>query len=97
MLCYASFKGDVNPKYGSFRWHKLEDALKETGIIIAGDSHDALVDAKSTRDLLQWIADQQTTWEVALQMAVDIISLDGPIPDELFESLSKITYRKKGE
>jgi DNA polymerase-3 subunit epsilon len=98
MLCYASLIGEIKPEYGSFRWWKLEEAVQVAGIHYEGEAHDARSDVVATWNLLQWIANQKTTWEVALDMAEHVVDkLDADVPglQEVFHNaLAKITYRK---
>ena len=110
MLCYAAFKGEINPRFGTFRWHKLGDALSHIGVEF--NAHDALADAQATLTLLEYIANQNTTWEDALNLALEQLSVsdsadmvaeegdDGHIQSNtddivaLNEAIAKITYRK---
>jgi len=87
MLCYAAFVGEIKPEYGTFRWWKLEEALIMCGLSYEGEAHDARSDVIATWNLLQWIANQLTTWEVALNAVVSS-------GREFEEALARITYRR---
>lgn len=71
MYCYAAFHGEVNPATGTFKWQKLEEAMKQCNIEWGwGVAHNALSDARATLALLWHISEQKTTWEVALDVAL---------------------------
>lgn len=90
MLCYAAFAGVVNPKYGTFKWYKLGEAMAQSGLQFEGEAHNALTDAYATLALLRYIADQKTTWELALRVA-DKHLIDDP---EYAEAVVAVTYMR---
>jgi len=90
MLCYAAFRGDISPAYGTFKWHKLGEALMQCNLIFDGVAHNALTDAHATLALLRYIADQKTTWEAA----IDIIYGYCAWTDRFDDAVSKITYAR---
>lgn len=58
MYAYAAFYGEIHPKYGTFKWQKLGDALKQCSIEWGSTMHDALTDARATLALLWYISEQ---------------------------------------
>lgn len=62
MLCamelYAQFHGDWNSYRRSYRWQKLDVAVKALGISRNGYAHDALSDAQATLAVLWAMANQ---------------------------------------
>lgn len=97
MYCYAAFYGEINPRYGTFKWQSLTDALNQCGLPFTGQAHDALSDAKTTLQLMRYIADQKTTWEDALDVASKMLQPGYDNYDwqeEFVAAVSKITYRK---
>lgn len=97
MFCYGAYKGTVNPKYGTFLWHKLESAVADCNLVWEGEMHNALADAEMTLKLLQYMANQPTSWELALDVAcTHIIGGEFIGSSTIFEELlSRITYRRK--
>jgi len=90
MYAYAAYHGEIHSSQGTFKWQKLADALQQCGLTVEGQVHDALVDAKATLQLVRYMADQYTTWEVALRTACDIIDFE----PSFNEQVAKVTYRK---
>lgn len=93
MFCYAAFVGEINPAFGTFKWHKLEDALKATGMKYGGSLHDAVVDAGATLNLLTWIASRPTSWETAIELVRGHIN-DPEISLAFEDQLQAISYGK---
>lgn len=92
MLCYAAFRGEISPAHGTFRWHKLSDALSHVGIEMDGDFHNALTDAYATLNLLSYMSGHLTSWEHALNAAdAALVGIDRDLYDQ---AVSKITYRR---
>lgn len=98
MLCYAAFRGDINPAYGTFKWHKLGEALAQCNLTFDGVAHNALTDVRATLDLLRYIAGQETTWEIALDTADTLCSRFGESgSDEVVaynRACNGVTYRR---
>lgn len=90
MLCYAAFKGVVNPTFGTFKWWKLGEALAQCNLPFEGNAHDALIDAQATLALLRYIADQKATWEVA----IDAAYMPGTWTQEFDDAVAKVTYAR---
>lgn len=57
MSAYSEHVGEVNPKTGAFRWHKLTDAATRCGVQSDG-AHRALADCFMTLGVLQHMAGQ---------------------------------------
>ena len=55
MLQFAEFRGEVNPRFGSFRWHKLTVAADHIGYTWEGTAHRALADTLATRAVWSWL------------------------------------------
>ena len=55
MKLYAQYHGDWNPRHRSYRWQSLESAARRFGIDASG-AHDALADARITRQVLLALA-----------------------------------------
>lgn len=49
MLRYAEWKGEWNPRYGNYRWHKLEVAARTMGFQATANWHRALADTMACR------------------------------------------------
>ena len=64
MQIYSKFRGEWNDYYQNYRWHKLEAACNQCGIIIDVDLHDAMSDVIMTERLLKYIAEQKLSMEV---------------------------------
>ena len=94
MPCYAAFEGTINPKYGTFQWHKLEEAIQACNLTYNGGAHDASHDCIATWNLLQFIANQSTTWEVAIDELLAEVGAECGVPTSILETVAKITYRK---
>ena len=56
MQLYAEFRGEWDGSRGNFRWHKLEVAAMQCGIVIPRNLHRASVDAELTRQIIMFIA-----------------------------------------
>lgn len=54
MLAYAAYAGEVNKRFGDFRWHKLKAAARAFGL--KPPNHSAVRDAQTTRDLVYALA-----------------------------------------
>lgn len=63
MEIYSKFRGEWNDYYGNYRWHKLEAACSQCGIVLDLELHDALSDAIMTDRLLRYIGEQKLSWE----------------------------------
>lgn len=55
MLKYAAFVGEIHPRYGGYRWHRLEQAAKAVGASMP-PSHRALADARACRAVVHQLA-----------------------------------------
>jgi DNA polymerase-3 subunit epsilon len=64
MQIYSKFRGEWNDYYNNYRWHKLEVACNQCGIIIDLELHDALSDCIMTDRLIHYIAEQKLSTEV---------------------------------
>jgi DNA polymerase-3 subunit epsilon len=51
MEAYAEHHGEINSFYGSYKWQKLSDAMRQQGLPVS-DAHSALGDALMTRTLV---------------------------------------------
>ena len=58
MKLYAQFYGDWNPSRGSYRWHSLEAAGRQSRVPLP-NSHRAQDDASLARAILHYIAESQ--------------------------------------
>jgi DNA polymerase III subunit epsilon len=56
MKQYAAFAGEWHPKYDTFRWHKLTEALRRLNLRGPAISHRALSDAESCRRVVEAMA-----------------------------------------
>jgi DNA polymerase III subunit epsilon len=63
MLIYSAFKGEWDDYHGNYRWHKLGNACKQSGIEIDLDLHDAMADCIMTNRLIKNIAAQKLSSE----------------------------------
>jgi len=52
MELYAAYRGDWNPTYNTYRWHKLATAAQHLGVSIEEPLHSARADAEITRRLV---------------------------------------------
>lgn len=55
MLRFAEARGQWNPRYGNYRWHRLEDAARHVGHVWTGAAHRALADAQACRSVWTWL------------------------------------------
>lgn len=55
MQAYGAYAGEINPRYGSYRWHRLADAAKALGVSVP-QSHRALADAQTCRAVVRAMA-----------------------------------------
>jgi len=55
MLRFAKARGEINPKYGDYRWHTLEIAAGYVGHRWTGEAHRALADALACRSVWTWL------------------------------------------
>ena len=58
MLRFAQVRGQWNPRYGNYRWHRLEDAARHAGHVWSGDAHRALADSQACRSVWRWLDKQ---------------------------------------
>lgn len=65
MQVYAQFYGEINWKFGSYKWHKLTLACSQCGLVFKGKAHGALADAMMTKELMLYVASQKTSQEGA--------------------------------
>ena len=63
MLMYAAFRGEWNDYRGNYKWWKLGEAIKQCGIETQGELHDAAEDARMTRLLVIYMANQKKAIE----------------------------------
>lgn len=56
MLLYAAFRGSVDPRRGSYKWHKLVLAAEQCGIVVTENLHRARVDADLGRQIVLHMA-----------------------------------------
>jgi DNA polymerase-3 subunit epsilon len=56
MMAYSEHAGDVNPKTGKFKWHRLTDAAMQCGVQPDG-AHRALADCRMTLGVLKHMAE----------------------------------------
>ncbi len=59
MLSFAKVYGEPNPRFGGFRWHRLEEAARHVGHKWTGSSHRALADAVACRSVWLWLQKQK--------------------------------------
>jgi DNA polymerase-3 subunit epsilon len=64
MQIYSKFRGEWNDYYNNYRWHKLEVACSQCGIVIDLELHDALSDCIMTDRLIHYIAEQKLSTEL---------------------------------
>jgi DNA polymerase III epsilon subunit-like protein len=96
MLLYSAVRGVHNIATGTPKWYKLSEACAYLHIEYEGIFHDALFDASCTRAVLEWITNEQTYWELALDAADELIL--GKIEvAEYAKIVADVTYRKKGD
>lgn len=55
MLRFAKAYGESHPRYGGYRWHRLEVAARHVGHEWTGDSHRAFADAMACRSVWKWL------------------------------------------
>ena len=55
MLAFAKAYGEWNPKFGDFRWQRLETAAEHVGHLWEGQAHRALADARACRSVWRWL------------------------------------------
>jgi len=60
MLMYSEFAGEWDKYHGNYRWHKLINAAKRSGIEIPGTLHRARADTELTRQLVRYMAGIKT-------------------------------------
>jgi hypothetical protein len=58
MLQFAKFHGEINPRFGTPKWKKLEEAAVILGLEWQGDAHDAAADSKMTVQVIKAMADE---------------------------------------
>jgi len=56
MRMYAMFRGIVNPRYRTYKWHRLNEAASHCGIPLPLDLHRALADAELARHVVLHVA-----------------------------------------
>lgn len=56
MLLYAAFRGNIDPRRGSYKWHKLSVAAEQCGIDVPDGLHRARVDADLGRRIVLHMA-----------------------------------------
>ncbi|WFQ81310.1 3'-5' exonuclease [Xenorhabdus sp. SF857] len=56
MLLYAEYYGEINKRTGDYKWHKLTDAIYDSDILVFGEAHRALTDARMTLELIKFMA-----------------------------------------
>lgn len=55
MLRFAKLRGEINPRFGDYRWHKLTVAADHVGYDWEGVAHRALADTLATRAVWSWM------------------------------------------
>ena len=55
MKRYAKIRGEMNPRFGDYRWHKLTAAAEHIGYEWEGTAHRALADTLATRAVWNWM------------------------------------------
>lgn len=55
MLAYAEHRGIINPRFGTYTWHKLSEAAMQEGITVK-NAHAAMGDVLMTAELCQKMA-----------------------------------------
>lgn len=55
MLAFARAYGEWNPRFGDFRWQRLDMAAEHVGHIWKGQAHRALADALACRSVWRWL------------------------------------------
>ena len=60
MLRFAKVYGEPNPRYGDYRWHRLEVAARHVGHKWTGNSHRAFSDAMACRSVWMWLEMRST-------------------------------------
>lgn len=59
MLAFAKAYGEWNPRFGDFRWQRLETAAEHVGHTWEGQAHRALADALACRSVWRWLEFQR--------------------------------------
>ena len=59
MLAFAKVYGEWNPRFGDFRWQRLETAAEHVGHTWEGQAHRALADALACRSVWRWLEFQR--------------------------------------
>ena len=59
MLAFAKAYGEWNPRFGDFRWQRLETAAEHVGHTWEGQAHRALADALACRSVWRWLEVQR--------------------------------------
>ena len=59
MLAFAKAYGEWNPRFGDFRWQRLETAAEHVGHTWEGQAHRALADALACRSVWRWLESQR--------------------------------------
>ena len=57
MKLYSTFVGEINPKRGTLKWHKLQDAACRCNVEVS-QAHRALADCYTTLGVIRYMADQ---------------------------------------
>jgi DNA polymerase-3 subunit epsilon len=57
MKLYSTFVGEMNPKRGTLKWHKLQDAATQCNVEVS-TAHRALADCITTLGVIKFMAEQ---------------------------------------
>lgn len=64
MEAYAEFYGEINSYYGSYRWQKLSNAMRQQGLPVSDNAHRAIDDALMTLQLVRYCCQKSFTNDV---------------------------------